>query len=187
LAIHSQLFLVASSMVASTWRQRLTSYAATCFFWFLILLALQVALDAVRTARCPQITVKNFGGRILGFHGNLPRASETAFLSIDMEADFQPVWRGTYRQLYVFIVAESKNASSQVTLWDKVVGSRDSRVIRLIGERAKYPLRAFPNETLRGNSITMRLHYMVMPYVGLYQRRVALGSADLTFHENASI
>ncbi|KAK4530374.1 hypothetical protein CCYA_CCYA04G1231 [Cyanidiococcus yangmingshanensis] len=166
-------------MVAASWKQRLSSYFATCLFWFCVVLAVQVALSSFLVRRKPEIALKAIEGHLLRLQTATAYAPETAFLSFDLQADLRPILSGTIRQVYVYVTAEAGNASSCAVLWDYVVGSERDAVINLSNQRAKYPLRAFPGETLRGVSVTLRLHYMVMPYIGIYHKRAAEGSARL--------
>jgi hypothetical protein len=171
-------------MVAACWRQRLSSYFATCLFWFCAILAAQVAVETWRNSRRPEVSVQTIRGYVLRLQDANTYAPESAFVSFDLQADFRPVWSGSTKQLYVFLAAEAENASSRVILWDQTIGSFDEAVLDLSNHRAKYVLRAFPNEKLRGNPMTLRLHYMVMPYIGYYQTRAARGSAQLLIAES---
>lgn len=97
-------------------------------------------------------------------------------LQFDLTCDLSLLWNWNVKQLFIWITVSYETATRPVRdsiIWDKVLHSRESSVLRLRNVQAKYGIIDF-QKSLRGTNVTATLHWDIMPQVGWLK----IGSAN---------
>lgn len=108
--------------------------------------------------------------------------ADQATLSFNLEHDLSTEFNWNMNQLFVYLVASYNSTASkrnEVTLWDRVVTSKEQAVLSAKDLQVKYPLRDKGRE-LRGASIRLHLRYRTMPITGImYTKEVATADFEM--------
>jgi signal peptidase complex subunit 3 len=94
---------------------------------------------------------------------------EQATLRLSIDADLSSVFNWNVKQLFVFITAEyvtKQNKLNQVVVWDHIITGKESAQIHASSIVNKYSL-TDQGYGLRGNDITLVLHWNTIPITGL--------------------
>ncbi|KAG8467418.1 hypothetical protein KFE25_000734 [Diacronema lutheri] len=94
---------------------------------------------------------------------------EQATLRLSIDADLSTVFNWNVKQLFVFITAEyvtKQNKLNQVVVWDHIVTGKEYARIHSSSIVNKYSL-TDQGYGLRGNDITLVLHWNTIPITGL--------------------
>mmetsp|Transcript_21256 Transcript_21256/g.33943 ORF Transcript_21256/g.33943 Transcript_21256/m.33943 type:complete len:193 (-) Transcript_21256:8-586(-) len=102
---------------------------------------------------------------------------DQSILSFNMEADFTSEFNWNQNQLFVYLVATYNNTETnkrnEVTIWDKIVTSKEDAKWTIEKGMVEYPLRDQLKD-LRGRKIRLHLRYRTMPLTGvMYEKEVA--------------
>uniref|UniRef100_H2Z5U4 Signal peptidase complex subunit 3 n=1 Tax=Ciona savignyi TaxID=51511 RepID=H2Z5U4_CIOSA len=102
-------------------------------------------------------------------------------LKFSLKANMTPIFNWNCKELFLYIMAEyetTKNKVNQVVLWDKIINRGEDAVLNLKNVHAKYYF-FDDGSALRGNNVTLSLHWNVIPNAG-YLWRVK-GRQDLSY------
>lgn len=94
---------------------------------------------------------------------------EQATLRLSIDADLSTVFNWNVKQLFVYITAEYQtpaNKVNQVVVWDHIVTGKEHAQIHSTSIVNKYSL-TDQGYGLRGNDITLVLHWNTIPITGL--------------------
>lgn len=95
------------------------------------------------------------------------RSSDRAVVTFNMDVDFAPLWNWNVKQIFVFVMADYKGATTRrngVVLFDSILVSKDQA--RILGtDVIKYPLEDATDD-LRDMSVSFKIAYDVHPLFG---------------------
>ena len=94
--------------------------------------------------------------------------NDEAHLAFDIDADLTSVFSWNTKQLFVWLAAEystPKHVKSSVSVWDRIVESKEDAHLVLPFVRNKYKL-VDNGAGLRGNVVNLTMGWQIMPRVG---------------------
>eukprot|EP00128_Syssomonas_multiformis_P008964 Colp12_sorted_trinity150504_noHs@18887 len=107
-------------------------------------------------------------------HPQNPTATDYAFLKFDMYADVSSLFNWNVQMLFLYVTAEYETRQhkvNQVVLWDRIVmRERSNHIISVKDMKTKYDFFDATYGGLKGNNVTLSLHYNVIPLAGLLPR-----------------
>mmetsp|Transcript_61053 Transcript_61053/g.145464 ORF Transcript_61053/g.145464 Transcript_61053/m.145464 type:complete len:182 (-) Transcript_61053:103-648(-) len=97
-------------------------------------------------------------------------------LSFNLDHNLTSEFNWNMNQLFVYVVAtynDTTNRRNEVTVWDRIVRSKDDALLSARKLRVEYPLRDQYKE-LRGKDVRLHLRYRTMPITGfMYPKEIA--------------
>ena len=111
--------------------------------------------------------------------------NDEAHLAFEIDADLTSVFSWNTKQLFVWLAAEyatPKYVESSVSVWDRIVESKEEAHLVLPFVRNKYKL-VDNGAGLRGNVVNLTMGWQIMPRVGLLRKGNVTFPAALTLPE----
>ena len=99
------------------------------------------------------------------------------------KVDLRDEWHWNTKQLFVWITADwqSKNERHSVSIWDRILLTRESSKFSLTQSDMKYVLWN-TGKGLKGSDITLTVHWDVHPWAGIIHRsKSTLKTGSLSF------
>ena len=98
----------------------------------------------------------------------LPNGNDEAYLAFKISADLSSLFSWNTKQLFVWIDAEyqtPRNIENHVSVWDRIIVSKEEAVLSLPYVRNKYKL-VDQGHYLRNRKFNLTFHWNVMPTTG---------------------
>ena len=111
--------------------------------------------------------------------------NDEAHLAFEIDADLTSVFSWNTKQLFVWLAAEyatPKYVESSVSVWDRIVESKEDAHLVLPFVRNKYKL-VDNGAGLRGNVVNLTMGWQIMPRVGVLRKDNVTFPAAFTLPE----
>ncbi|KAM9994862.1 hypothetical protein ACTFIY_001026 [Dictyostelium cf. discoideum] len=112
---------------------------------------------------------------------NTQRNFEYSFISIDLDANLEPLFNWNTKMLFLYVTAEyrtKQNVLSQVVVWDHILTEKSKANIHE-KRLSKYPI-IDQGLGLKNNTIKLTFNYNVVPISGILTRH-QVGSSEFKF------
>ena len=108
---------------------------------------------------------------------------QNAVVHFDLDADFTNSWNWNVKDIYVSVVlsylsaprgqqqaeASGSKVANSMVIWDTILSSKESAVMKLRDTPSKYPVRHLDGLLPQGN-MSLRVEYSTFPHVGYLYR-----------------
>lgn len=148
---------------------------ATGIFFFTLSTLFTVSMLSMLTVLYhePQVTasISNVRPVFLKYatHPYTGMEGEFVRLAFDLDADLRDLFTWNAKQVFLYAVARYESPGTrlnEVTVWDRVIRSKEEAVLHLRNEMTEYPI-LDTTASMRGARLNVSLQWEVMPLIGM--------------------
>mmetsp|Transcript_34678 Transcript_34678/g.136703 ORF Transcript_34678/g.136703 Transcript_34678/m.136703 type:complete len:173 (-) Transcript_34678:3045-3563(-) len=112
--------------------------------------------------------------------------NDQAALIFNFQADLRPLMDWNVFGIYASVVVDYETdlyEKNEIVIWDSVITKKQKALIKKSADIAKYMFKDYGHD-LRGKELSLRLKYVVMPFVGAMQAYEIVSEKTFTMPNN---
>lgn len=169
--------------------QHVSSLALSCSFLVIVLIAatswLQLVKDNVfeLESQLSHIRSATRFAKQKRYGGSAVNPTEVSKIRFNADFDFSRLFNWNTKQVFAYVTAEyegdeNPHTMNEITIWDKIIPSRDNATFTLSDIDAKYQLWDLESK-ITERPLTFKLHWNIQPWFGFLINGETTGSKTI--------